>query len=249
MLRVGLYTDVPNLAAGVGFTLSSAADIQLAFVCERAANLIEQIKAHAPDVLLLDRTPDVTLGMLARLQREVPACNVVLWVRTISPEVAYLVMGLSIRAILRKTLPTEKLVECLRRVAAGEVWFEPHLTARFLTAKSVTLTRRESELVTLLAQGLKNKEIATALEISEPSVKAYLTKLFQKVGAKDRFELALYGLKHLTQMKTWQDVPGDHSRDPQRMQKEDVSDIQGLRFLVVEKPSGNGLARWPIWEF
>jgi DNA-binding NarL/FixJ family response regulator len=250
MVRVALFTDVPNLAAGVACTLAPAAGVELVFVCDRAANLVEQIKAHSPDVLLLDRTPDVTLGMLAKLQREVPSSSVVLWVRVIAPEAAYLAMELGVRAILRKTLPSEKLLECLRRVAEGEVWFEPNLTARFLTAKSVTLTRRESELVTLLAQGLKNKEIATALNISEPSVKAYLTKLFQKVGAKDRFELALYGMKNLTQMKSWQEEPGDSTAPSDRQSgKQDLSDIQGLRFLIVEKSSDGGMARWPIWEF
>jgi DNA-binding NarL/FixJ family response regulator len=248
-MRVALYTDVPNLAAGVACTLASTTGVELVFVCDRAGELVEQVRTHKPDVVLLDRTPAVTFGMLAKFRREAPDANLVLWVRDISPEVAYLVMELGVRGILRKTLPSEKLIECLYRVNEGEVWFEPHLTARFLTAKSVTLTPRESEIVTLLAQGLKNKEIATALDISEPSVKAYMTALFKKVGAKDRFELALYGLKSLTQLKTWQDLPAGVSPDGRPMEKQDLSDIQGLRFLVVEKSSDKGSARWPVWEF
>jgi DNA-binding CsgD family transcriptional regulator len=61
----------------------------------------------------------------------------------------------------------------------------------------VTLSRRQSQILALLVQGLKNKEIATQLGISEGTVKCYLTKLFDKVGAKDRFELALFGLRNL----------------------------------------------------
>lgn len=246
MVRVALFTDVPNLAAGVACTLDSAPGIQLTLVCDRATTLVERIKAEKPDVVLLDRTPDVTFGVLSSLQREVPEVAVILWVRTISPEVAYLVMGMGVRAILRKTLPAEKLIDCVQRVAQGEVWFESHMTAKFLTAKSVSLTPRESEILTLLAQGMKNKEIATALEISEASVKSYLTHLFQKVGAKDRLELALYGLKNLTQMKAWQDAP---SAGP-NPEKQDLADVQGLRFLVVEKSSeASGMARWPVWEY
>ena len=56
----------------------------------------------------------------------------------------------------------------------------------------------QGQLVSLLSQGLKNKEIATTLMISEGTVKVYLSRLFQKVGVKDRFELALFGLKNLT---------------------------------------------------
>ena len=76
-----------------------------------------------------------------------------------------------------------------------------------MTARRYSLTRREGQLVTLLSQGLKNKEIATALSISEGTVKVYLSRLFQKLGVKDRFELALYGLKNLT--------PGTPSADTQ----------------------------------
>ncbi len=78
------------------------------------------------------------------------------------------------------------------------MWFEKALTDSIMSARRYSLTRREGQLVSLLSQGLKNKEIATALTISEGTVKVYLSRLFQKLGVKDRFELALYGLKNLT---------------------------------------------------
>src|SRR6202012_699960 len=61
-------------------------------------------------------------------------------------------------------------------------------------SRTVTLTRRESQLVTLLTQGLKNKEIATCIGISEGTVRIYLSKLFAKIGARDCFEVAVFGL-------------------------------------------------------
>jgi DNA-binding CsgD family transcriptional regulator len=89
----------------------------------------------------------------------------------------------------------------------------------------VALTQREGQLVSLLSQGLKNKEIATTLMISEGTVKVYLSRLFQKVGVKDRFELALFGLKNLT---TGQIPVGDKGRR--------AGAIPGLRSLVLDKP-------------
>jgi DNA-binding CsgD family transcriptional regulator len=80
-----------------------------------------------------------------------------------------------------------------------------------MTARRYSLTRREGQLVTLLAQGLKNKEIATSLNISEGTVKVYLSRLFQKLGVKDRFELALYGLKNLAPGASSVDTSGDDS--------------------------------------
>ena len=82
-------------------------------------------------------------------------------------------------------------------------------------------------MVSLLSQGLKNKEIATTLMISEGTVKVYLSRLFQKVGVKDRFELALFGLKNLT---TGQLPVGEKG------QRLGASAMPGLRSLVLDRP-------------
>jgi DNA-binding CsgD family transcriptional regulator len=110
----------------------------------------------------------------------------------------------------------------------------------------VALTKRESQLVALLSQGLKNKEIASTLQISEGTVKVYLSRLFQKVGVKDRFELALYGLRNL------QNMAGDSSSDgsaPPRMvgRTRNPAHAQWLRSLVMEKPSDRSSDQVPFW--
>jgi DNA-binding NarL/FixJ family response regulator len=153
--------------------------------------------------------------------------RIVLWVNSISTELAFQAMGLGVRGILRKTLPTELQVKCLQKVQAGELWFEKALTDSFLCARRVALTQREGQLVSLLSQGLKNKEIATTLMISEGTVKVYLSRLFQKVGVKDRFELALFGLKNLT---TGQLPVGEKG------QRLGASSMPGLRSLVLDRP-------------
>ena len=96
-----------------------------------------------------------------------------------------------------RACPIELQIKCLRNVAAGDLWVEQGLCDRLLTSTRIALTRRERQLVSLLAQGLKNKEIAYAMTLSEGTVKVYLSRLFQKVGANDRFDLALYALKNL----------------------------------------------------
>jgi DNA-binding CsgD family transcriptional regulator len=128
-------------------------------------------------------------------------------------------------------------VKCLQKVQAGELWFEKALTDSFLCARRVALTQREGQLVSLLSQGLKNKEIATTLMISEGTVKVYLSRLFQKVGVKDRFELALFGLKNLT---TGQIPVGDKGHR--------ASAMPGLRSLVLERPAERveAPARFPV---
>jgi DNA-binding NarL/FixJ family response regulator len=150
-----------------------------------------------PDILLVELTADVTFAVLSGLREAVSTSRIVLWVHEISIELALQSMSLGVRGILRRTLPVDTLVQCLMRVNEGELWFEKSLTDSIMTARSYSLTRREGQLVALLCQGLKNKEIAYQLSISEGTVKVYMSRLFQKLGVKDRFELALYGLKNL----------------------------------------------------
>ncbi len=151
---------------------------------------------NKPDVLLLDLSDEISLEALADLRRRAPESRIVLWVRSISLELAYQTMRLGVHGILRKTLSAEVMLQCLGKVARGEYWFEEALSSRVEDAEVVSLSRRESQLVSLLAQGLKNKEIAYNLGISEGTIKVYLSKLYRKLGVKDRYELALYGLRH-----------------------------------------------------
>ena len=81
------------------------------------------------------------------------------------------------------------------------MWMERSLANTLLNSRPVALSRRQTQLLGLLVQGLKNREIATEMGIAEGTVKAYLTTLFEKVGARDRFELALYGMKTLRNVR------------------------------------------------
>jgi len=234
MARILLYSDEPILATGLASVLSTVNGLELTSICSDTAKLMEVVEATQPEILLMDLTAQVTFAVLSDLRRALMNCKVVLWVHEISTELAFQAMGLGVRGILRKTLPSELLIKCLQKVNEGELWFEKALTDSFLSAKRVALTRREGQLVTLLSQGLKNKEIATVLQISEGTVKVYLSRLFQKLGVKDRFELALYGLKNLT---TGQGGLDRSARQPDRLGRPSAAPLPGLRSLVLERSS------------
>lgn len=238
MARVLLLTDEPVLARGFIDVLSIAPGFEEPSVCHDCTELMHSIASLKPDVLLIDLTPDVTFGILTQVQRELPNGRMVLWVRAISTELAYQAMELGVRGVLRKTLAPELLLKCLRKVLEGELWFDKTLTASFLSARMVSLTKRESQLVALLSQGLKNKEIAATLSISEGTVKVYLSRLFQKVGVKDRFELALYGLRNLQNMGGAGGVPKQPGNAPGKT---------WLRSLVLDRPSERGLDQLSFW--
>ena len=198
MPRILLCSGEPILARGLESVLRHVGGFDLLPSCRTIIGLQEQLESSNPEVLLLDLSPEVTFAVLSDLKQAAPETSIVLWVTAISTELAFQTMGLGIRGILRKQLPAELQVKCLHRVHAGELWFEKALTDSFLNARRVVLTNREGQLVSLLSQGLKNKEIAATLMVSEGTVKVYLSRLFEKAGVKDRFELALFGLRNLT---------------------------------------------------
>jgi two-component system, NarL family, nitrate/nitrite response regulator NarL len=233
MIRLLLYTDEPILASGMENVLVPSTGFDLAAVCYSTTALVEEARAQKPDLLLLDLTPDLTFGVLLEVQRQLAGTRIVLWVRSISTELAYQAIEHGVRGILKKTHPPEVLFKCLQMVADGGLWFEETLKTSFTSMRTISLTRRESQLVSLLSQGLKNKEIATTLFISEGTVKVYLSRLFQKLGVKDRFELALFGLKNMPSSEALVEMPQPRSSMPQ---KKDVGQSQWLRSLVMEKP-------------
>jgi two-component system nitrate/nitrite response regulator NarL len=198
MASILFFSDQPVLARGLREILTGEEGLELIDHAPTAERLLESIHNHHPEVLLLDLTSDFTLDFLASVHRALPSAKIVLWVHFISTEMALQAMGLGVRGILSKTLSPEVLATGLRKIHGGELWFEKALTDSILTARRYSLTRREGQIVSLVAQGLKNKELGIALNISEGTVKVYLSRLFKKLGLKDRFELALFGLKNLT---------------------------------------------------
>jgi DNA-binding NarL/FixJ family response regulator len=106
-------------------------------------------------------------------------------------------MQLGVRGILAGTISIDGLLAALENVHRGMLCFEQELMDSVLAQTRVTLTRRQGQIVSLVSQGFKNKEIATAMGITEGTVKVYLYKLFRKLGMNDRLDMALYGIKNL----------------------------------------------------
>jgi len=237
MLRVLVFTDEPVAAEGLDCVLKRAGGFHVMAAPSDPVTLIETAEAVRPDLLLLDMTPNLTYGVMVELQKRIPGSRIVVWVRSISKELAYQAIEHGIRGILRKTLPGDTVVKCLRMVADGGLWFEDSLKDGFLGVKSVSLSRRESQLVSLLAQGLKNKEIASMLLISDGTVKVYLSRLFRKLGVKDRFELALFGLRNMPEADLAPRT--DVRRQATRRPKKQALRSQWLRSLLLDRSGEN----------
>lgn len=190
------FTDEPLVASALVQLINSTDDIRIAQICTSAEALPRIVQSEVPDIVLVSMSPEVSSALLQELRAVAPGSRIILWAHAISTELAHHFIETGVRGILRKTYAPDMLLKCLRKVHEGELWFEKTLTSSFLSGRAVKLTKREGQMIALLSRGLKNKEISSVLQICEGSVKVYLSRLYEKLGVKDRFELALFGLRN-----------------------------------------------------
>jgi DNA-binding NarL/FixJ family response regulator len=179
--------------------------------------VLPALEIHKPDILLLDLKMPGTHGLtiLQKLQISNTAATRVI-VLTASDDKSEFVhaMKLGTCGIVLKQSPTDLLFKSIRKVHAGEIWLDSDTTSavmqqfatgvddRPLPAPALNgrsrerspLSQREREIVGLVAQGFKNKEMAEKMFISEQTVKNHLHNIFDKLGVSDRLELALYAI-------------------------------------------------------
>ena len=185
------------LSAGLEVTLAASEGFRLAAACTDLKELVEQIQRKAATLILIELTSEVTLQALKEIQGMSRGIPIILWVDHVSTEFASQVIAAGVRGILRKTVTLEQHLDCFRKVAAGELGLEKGLSDELLSTERVTLTPRERQVMGLVAQGLRNKEIAYTIGVTEGTIKVYLSRLFQKVGANDRLDLALFALRNM----------------------------------------------------
>jgi DNA-binding NarL/FixJ family response regulator len=120
---------------------------------------------------------------------------VIIWERAEALESALNAMALGAQGVLLDSSSPDDLLECLDTVLDGATWMPPAIAQAAALTRQCKLTRREADLVNLIALGRSNKDIASSLGISVGTVKVYLYRLFDKIGVEDRYELALVALR------------------------------------------------------
>lgn len=156
-------------------------------VVAEAGNGPETVKSarkYDPDILLLDlRMPEMDgTSVIAELLRSNPQVQVVVLTSFSTENMITCALRSGARGCLLKDAPREDLFACIRSVHQGKTWIAPSLTAHLAAGLSNTaLTEREMEVLSLLAGGQSNKEIAARIFVSEATVKSHLRNLFSKL--------------------------------------------------------------------
>ena len=197
MTRVLLVDDHPMIAAALEMLLRGT-EYELLHRARTAAEAITMLNKLKPRLLLLDvHLPDGSgLEVLRRISRGRSRPAVILLTAGMDDSQLLTAAELNPEGMVLKTSDPGLLMECMDAVAAGKQWIDPEIADRTREAKdraasAPPLTRRERELIELVRQGLRNRDIAAELGVTEGTVKVYLHAIFDKLRVENRTELAL----------------------------------------------------------
>ena len=197
MTRVLVADDHPMIAAALDVLLRGT-DYELAGRSRSGADTMDQVQRVKPDLLLLDvHMPDGGgLDVLRQLRDGRKGPSIVLLTAGMDDSQLLVADRLEPDGIVLKTSDPAHLLECMEQVRGGQRWIDPEIAERTRQAKeraslAPSLTPRERELVELVRQGLRNRDIASQLGVTEGTVKVYLHAIFDKVGVDNRTELAM----------------------------------------------------------
>lgn len=196
-MRLLLADDHPMIRAAIEVLLRGTG-FELVGLAGTGQATLEAVQRLGPDILLLDlQMPDGNgLDVLRRLKAGKSPVRIVMLTAGIDDSALLEAKSLKVNGIVLKNSDPAYLLECLESVRDGRSWFDPELAkrARQLSVGStrrISLAPRERQLIGFVRKGLRNREIASELGVTEGTVKVYLHAIFEKLGVGNRTELAI----------------------------------------------------------
>ena len=197
---VAICDTEPIAIEGVRAMLDSRRDLLLVGAENSVASVLDMISNLKPAIAIVDKAfgLHVVLEWIAQSARTSDATAVVVWGAAMHGAEAVRFMQSGARGVIRKTAGLDSMLECIQAVAGGRTWLEQSLlcdSERLPRRNRTNLTPREQEVLVLVEQGMKNKDIAVQMGIRPGTVKIHLKHIFEKTGIHGRYGLALNGLK------------------------------------------------------
>ena len=209
LIRVILADTQAIFRAGLRKIFALEDDIRVVGQAETLLQTQSAVTKFSADILIFESAlaPN-PVEAVTELLRQAPQLKIVVVTPTSDEQLTLDLFRRGAHGILSREVEPEILIDCLRKVAAGEPWLENQAVHWVMEAfrghnlrpsgahPKVQLTPKETLIVSCVTQGMKNKEIAVRVGTTEQVVKNYLRKVYDKLGVADRLELALYCLSH-----------------------------------------------------
>jgi two-component system NarL family response regulator len=183
---------------GLSAIISRQRDISVVAEANDGEECLSAWRAHRPDVVLLDlRMPKLDgVEALRAIRREDPAARVIVLTTYDTDEDIYRAVKAGAKGYLLKDARRDDLLDCIRRVHAGETRISPDVAARLIgRLANAPLTERELEVLERVARGDSNKEIAATFDLTEGTVKSHLKSIFAKLEVESRTAAVAEGVQ------------------------------------------------------
>lgn len=199
-IRVVIVDDQPLVRSGIAFIISTEPGMSVVSEASNGELGLVAVRGHDPDVVLMDVRMPVMDGITATRQlHETDGPPILVLTTFDDDDVLWGALQAGAAGFLLKDTPADDLIAAIRAVAGGGSWLDPRVTPRVLEAVRDTkrvargairgfedLSEREREVLTLIASGASNAEIAQTLYVSERTIKGHVGNIFAKLGARDR---------------------------------------------------------------
>jgi len=212
-IRILLIEDHEIVRTALRMCLEGGPKLRVVGEAANQSDALAVAAREQPDVILLDLNLDGSSGLalLPELLATVSSARVLLLTGVSDPALLRQAVNLGARGLVLKGQNIDMLLQAIEKVHLGEVWLDPSLIATVLSdrpraqggtqsnpeaATTATLSPRERQVITLVGEGLRNKEIARRLCISESTVRHHLSSIFSKLGVAERLELVIYAYRH-----------------------------------------------------
>ena len=208
-IKILIADDHAIFRDGLRKLLEGETDITIVGEASNGVECVRMLGKLKPDILLLDlRMPEKDgLAVLGGSHFDSISTRVIVLTAAEDDRDVIRAMRLGARGVVLKQSAGDLLAKSIRKVHGGEIWLDSRITTEVVDAFKKSsesgqrgdkplLSDREKEVVQLVAQGFRNKEIGDKLFISEQTVKNHLHNIFDKLGVSDRLELALYAVHH-----------------------------------------------------
>src|SRR5580704_1696644 len=197
-IRVFSVDDHPLLREGLAAIINNQPDMVLVAQAANAQEAVEKFRKHLPDVTLMDlRLPDKSgIDAMKVIRTEFPEARVIMLTTFEGDVEIQRALEAGARGYLLKNMPPKELVDTIRQVHAGKKRVPAQLAAKLAEHLSdEDLTAREIEVLSQIAGGNRNRDIAEKLFITEETVKVHIKHIMEKLGASDRTQAVAIGLR------------------------------------------------------
>lgn len=210
-IRIVLVDDHAIVRAGLRMLIESIDRFAVVGEAGNQAEALAVVAREQPDIILLDLDLEgrSSLEFFAELASAARDARILVLTAVRDPEMHRRAVLLGSMGVVLKSQATDILLKAIEKVHQGEIWLDRSTMTSVLTsmsaakrgenenaAKIATITRRESEVINLIGEGLRNRQISHRLFISEITVRHHLTSIFSKLGVSNRLDLAVYAFRH-----------------------------------------------------